>query len=219
MNPIHYFWVGETFSNLEILTFQSCRKNNHTPCVWTYNEIKNAPDFVRMEDASTILDRNTFNHYIHELKLPLANISDIFRYHLLHKIGGYYSDTDVVVIKNFDTIDDEEFFCSTHEYEWGECANGCFMKVKAGSAVSHFLLDECGKRLTEMEQAATGKIEYCHLGPFVVQECTRQMPIKVLSYDHINPIHWRWVHELIAFKKLNRKFYYKSKLRRYLPKI
>ncbi|RYG51411.1 MAG: hypothetical protein EOO01_08570 [Chitinophagaceae bacterium] len=219
MTPVHYFWVGDSFTNVELLTFQSCRKHDHDPWVWTYGPIKNVPAFVTLKDASSILDRSLFHRYLNDLKLPLANISDIFRYYLLHQVGGYYSDTDVVIVKNLDSIAFDEFFCSTHEYEWGQCANGCFMKLKAGSPISQFLLDECTRRLAEMESSPKDQIHYCHLGPFVVQECARKMPVKVLPYDYINPIHWRWVRELIAFKKLDHKFYYKTKLRRYLPKI
>lgn len=219
MTPVHYFWVGERFSNVELLTFQSCRKHNHKPLVWTYGKINNVPETVQIKDASTILDRSLFAHYKDELLLPLANISDIFRYHLLYQVGGYYSDTDVVLVRNLDSIPYDEFFCSTHEYEWGECANGCFMKLKAGSATSQYLLDECQKRLIKMEAERDEPVHYCHLGPFVVQECVRNLPVKVLPYDYINPIHWRWVKELIAFKKMNLKFFYKTKLRMYLPNI
>lgn len=219
MSPIHYFWVGERFTAMELLTFRSCHKQQHQPVVWCYEAIHNAPPYVTLANAADLLPRETFEHYRDNLQLPLANISDIFRYALLHEVGGYYSDTDVIIMRNLDTIPEEEFFCSTFEYGWGECANGCFMKIKAGSQAARALVAECQLRLAEIEARGRNDIHYCHLWPFVVQKCAGELPVKTLGYDYFNPISWKWVKELIVYKKPNRKFLLKTKIRKLLPRF
>lgn len=219
MTPIHYFWIGEAVSDMELLTFQSCVKSHHQPVVWSYGSITNIPSFVIQKDASEIMACEEFLHYRNDLHLPLANISDIFRYFLLQKIGGYYSDTDVVILRNLDIIREEEFFCSTFEYGYGECANGCLMKLAKNSAVSNYLKEECLSRLQEIEVIGQNDIHYCYLGPFVVQKCAKELSVKVLPFDLINPISWRWVKKLIAYRNPDTRFLLKNKLRRYLPSI
>lgn len=215
MTEINYFWHGESFSKMEILSFTSAWKNNHQPVIWTYEqEIIGTPSFVILKEASTIIPKEKFNYFLNVLKLPLANISDILRYSILLKYGGIYSDTDIIFLDNLDLIKEEEYFCSSYEYNYGELANGCLMKLKANSSIAQYLFTTCNARIREMDLGIPNvNFEYCYLGPFLVQKCAAEMHVKVLSFDMINPISWRWVNKIIAFTQPDYKFILKNIVR------
>lgn len=219
MTAINYFWHGSSVSRMEILSFTSAFRNQHQPVVWSFEkEIKNLPSFVLLKDATELLARDTFEYYLNILRLPIANISDIIRYILLKKIGGIYSDTDMVFIKNLNEISHDEYFCSTFEYDFGELANGCLMKLTANSAVANYLNDECNKRIKDIEQSEIENVPFCYLGPFVIQECAAKFHIPILPYDVINPISWPMVHKIIAYEKIDWTFMIKKALRIFFPK-
>ncbi|MDQ0640910.1 hypothetical protein QF042_004475 [Pedobacter sp. W3I1] len=218
LNPIHLFWIGSKFSPIEILCCKSCLKQGMTPVLWCYQEIKGIPAGVVIEDANTILPIDTVNYYIEALKLPIPNISDLFRYRLLHKIGGIYSDTDIIFTDNIYQLNKTAYFCSTYEYNYGELANGCLMKLEKNSKISTFLLEEPNRRLINYIETGND-LHYCEFGPFVIQKCAAELNVEILKYDVINPISWRWVNKLIAYKKIDRIFHIKLLVRKLLPFI
>ncbi|GGE44383.1 glycosyl transferase-like sugar-binding protein [Pedobacter psychrotolerans] len=216
LNEINFFWIGNNISPTEQLAFASCIANQMTPVLWCYNEIDGVTDYVIKKDARVIMSKDELNYYINDLRLQLPNVSDIFRYKLLAKVGGIYSDTDVIFIKNVYEIDIDEYFCSTFEYNYGSCASNCFMKIKKNSLTATYLIDELEKRLDNFINFKTESLNYCEFGPFLVQKCASKIPITVLSYNIINPISWRWTNKIIAFEKLDYKFLIKNALRKIL---
>ncbi|MNI51235.1 hypothetical protein D3C73_1059470 [compost metagenome] len=123
-----------------------------------------------------------------------------------------------MILKNLAHIRDEEYFCSTFEYIYGELANGCLFKLKANSEIAHYLSSQCELRIKEIELKRNIKFDYCYLGPFLIQQCAVEKQISILSYDVINPISWRWVSKIIAFEKPDYKFIVKNILRILLQK-
>lgn len=65
------------------------------------------------------------------------------------------------------------------------------MKIKKGSAVAKFLVDEAYNRLNSCVENKIENIHYCEFGPFVIQKCATLFPIEILSHEIINPISWR----------------------------
>lgn len=216
-NIINFFWIGDKVSQIEQLAFASCIANNMVPVLWSYNKIEGVADYVVLKNAKEILTEERFNFLLNELKLPIPNISDIFRYNLLAKMGGVYADTDIIFIKNLYDIKIEEYFCSTFEYNYGVCANNCLMRLKQSSSTTKYLLKELDSRLSNYIEGKVEKLNYCDLGPFLVQKCAKEMPINILPYDFINPISWRWTNKIIAFEKPDHKFRIKNFLRKYFP--
>ena len=217
MIEIHFFWIGTKVTPVEVLAFQSCISNNMQPVLWVYEKVENVPDFVIIKKADSLLKKERVEHYLHQLKLPIPNISDIFRYELLYNIGGIYSDTDIVFIDTLEKIKESEYFCSTFEYQYNECANGCLMKLEKGSSISKYLLEEVRLRLNNFEKDTSKGLHYCDLGPFIVQKCANETTIKILTYDVINPISWRFTDKVIAYEKADYKFKLKNFIRKYLP--
>lgn len=56
-NIINFFWIGAEVSPVEILSFNSCLKNNMVPMLWCYEEIKNLPEGVISRDANENLNQ------------------------------------------------------------------------------------------------------------------------------------------------------------------
>jgi hypothetical protein len=67
---------------------------------------------IDLKNANDILDSNKiflYDGYGDCRKNSCGGFSDIFRYHLLYKIGGWYCDTDVTCLDNFENIDKQEY--------------------------------------------------------------------------------------------------------------
>lgn len=215
-NPINFFWIGPKVSPIEVLSLRSTLKHNMTPVLWCYKNIEGIPKGVIVKDANCILPKEKIDYYINDLNLPLPSISDLFRYELLDLIGGIYADTDIVFMDNIYNLKEREYFCSTYEYHVGEEASNCLMRVTKKSLVSQFLINESKIRLNNYIIAGN-KADYCEFGPFTVQKCARELNVKVLPYDVINPISWRWTNKIIAYKKIDLKFHLKLVFRFLFP--
>lgn len=90
---VHMFWAYGNLSKLECLSIRSYLYHNYNLILWTYGEIKNIPEGVEVRDAREILPEsrvflNNAGSY--------ASFSDLFRYSILNKFGGMWSDTDVI---------------------------------------------------------------------------------------------------------------------------
>jgi len=98
---VHMFWAYGPLSKLERLSMLSYLKNNYELILWTYGKVENIPSEVQLGNAREILpeDRvflNSMNSY--------ASFADLFRYSILNKIGGMWSDTDVIANVDSSTI-------------------------------------------------------------------------------------------------------------------
>ncbi|WP_426328046.1 glycosyltransferase [Pedobacter sp. R-06] len=218
IDPVHFFWIGAEISPIEKLAFQSCIKAGMTPLLWCYNAFEDVTKGTIIKDASTILSRDEVKYYLETMKLPIASVSDLFRYRLLDKVGGIYSDTDIIFLKNIYTIDKPEYFCSTHEYTSDDHPNCCLMRMNKNSTISRFLVRESEERIEKYKNSIE-KPDYCEFGPFVVQKCAKELNVEILPFDVINPISWRWTRQLIAFQKPDIIFFLKQFIRLLLPMV
>ncbi|MEZ5009054.1 MAG: DUF4184 family protein [Chitinophagales bacterium] len=104
---IHGLWIGNSLSNVELLTIQSFLDHGHSFQLWTYAIDLNIPRGTILKDANKIIDEkdvfsyhntNQFGHG----KGSYAGFSDLFRYKLLYERGGIWVDMDVTCLKPFD---------------------------------------------------------------------------------------------------------------------
>ena len=215
MIEVNFFWIGNSVSPVEILAFKSCLSNSMTPILWSYENISDLPNGVCVKNANEIIPYSEIKSYLYDLELPIPSVSDIFRYRLLYKHGGIYSDTDIIFTRNIESLGNTEYFCSTFEYIHNTCASNCFMKLNKGSSVAKFLVEESNKKLLNFQSQGTSNFNYCDLGPFLVQDAVRKLGVLVLTYDFINPISWRFTDKIIAYKKRDYRFLLKNLLRKF----
>lgn len=108
---VHSLWIGKELSNLELLTIHSFLANGHEFWLWTYDTIITPlPPNLVLKDANEIIPKDQVftykksNQYGHG-KGSYAGFSDIFRYALLYKYGGWWVDMDVTCLSPLNSED------------------------------------------------------------------------------------------------------------------
>jgi hypothetical protein len=107
---VHGLWIGRSLATLELLTIKSFMDHGHEFHLWVYDELETTlPVGVKLEDANTVIPREKIFRYKNKDqyghgKGSLAGFSDIFRYKLLYKHGGWWVDMDVTCLKPLDFI-------------------------------------------------------------------------------------------------------------------
>jgi hypothetical protein len=102
----HLFWAYGSLSRLETLSVRSFVAQGYAPTVWSYGDLPNAPAGCTVRDAREVLPesavfKNKAGSY--------ASFADLFRYELLQRFGGLWSDTDVIAVAPASSLPDVPF--------------------------------------------------------------------------------------------------------------
>ncbi|MBD3407209.1 MAG: hypothetical protein GF411_13905 [Candidatus Lokiarchaeota archaeon] len=121
------FWSGHTMSYLRYLTFVTARHfhpdweinfyvtDDFTTMKWCHEaqDFQNEDRDNYLEQAKTLCDHvRPYKH--HEDKAPNFQ-SDFFRWHVMEEYGGWYLDTDQIILKPFDDLCSYQFVYSFYE--------------------------------------------------------------------------------------------------------
>ena len=105
---IHGLWIGGPLSPMEWLTIHSFIHHGYAFHLWTYQDDSYPlPNGAHQRDAreiipeSMIFTYHSTNQFGHG-KGSYAGFSDIFRYALLFKYGGWWTDMDVTCLDELD---------------------------------------------------------------------------------------------------------------------
>ncbi len=147
---IHGLWIGNKLSNLELLTLHSFRYFGHDFYLWAYEKILTPlPPQVFVKDANEIIPKEkvfkykNFNQYGHG-KGSYAGFSDIFRYALLYKYGGWWVDMDVTCISSLN-YEEPYVFRKHHVFD----TVGNIMKCPKNSKLMKLCYEEAIKTINE----------------------------------------------------------------------
>jgi len=104
---INCFWHNKHISLLELLTLKSFINNGYNVHLWRYDSVidSQCPVEVVIKDANDILPIDRLFYYTGKGDCrvgSLGGFSDLFRYHLIYKVGGVYVDMDTVCLSAFD---------------------------------------------------------------------------------------------------------------------
>lgn len=157
MEIANFFWDGE-MSNLEKNCIKSFVKNGFKVKLWSYNGL--ILDGVESCDANLVLDKNyisnnpikQYHDNISIEKCNMAAFSDIFRFTLITKYGGWWFDTDCFCLKNvneYTKIKSNHDLVSFYE-EKDSIACGVFY-LKKDTIFSNLIIEEFNQ-LMEMEK-------------------------------------------------------------------
>jgi inositol phosphorylceramide mannosyltransferase catalytic subunit len=127
---LHFIWLGSPLPKIDQEMISSWKKLHPTwkVYVWTDKEAKNFP----------FINREAF-----DAAKNLSEKSDIWRYELLYRFGGIYSDTDVECLKPFDTLCKScDFFLGLESFISDLTANNVGTTI-IGSIPQHPFLLEC----------------------------------------------------------------------------
>lgn len=117
---VHMFWAYGQLSKLEIISINSFLKNDFKLNVWSYDPHLILPTGAQWRDASEIIPENLVFKYKNG---SYAGIADLFRYAVLNKLGGMWSDTDVVCLISLDKFLDMNscgFFVTERTKDFGK---------------------------------------------------------------------------------------------------
>jgi hypothetical protein len=126
MDTVNFFWASDyNLGNIHLLSIHSFYKKGYECILWCYNIPSNIPEYVSIKDASEItpLDTTIYHGY-------LANT---FRFNLLNKFGGIYSDTDNILIKN---LPDHPYILAG---KWGKTNTNIFKTPKKSPLTSYLM--------------------------------------------------------------------------------
>jgi len=162
MEIANFFWDGE-MSNLEKNCIKSFVRHGFKVKLWSYNGL--VVEGAESCDASLILDESYVNNndieQHHDIKsaekCKLAAFSDIFRFRLIAKYGGWWFDTDCFCLKDvseFTKIKSNHDLVSFYE-EQGDIGCGVFY-MKKDTIFSNLIIEEFNK-LMEIEKGKISK--------------------------------------------------------------
>ena len=101
--PVASLWIGKPLTAVERLCITSFLANGHPFHLYVYEEIGNIPAETTIRDAREILPENkVFSQSYDGGSNSITGFSDMFRYELLLKHGGWWVDMDVICLRPLD---------------------------------------------------------------------------------------------------------------------
>lgn len=99
----NFFWMGN-LTIYEIANIESFINKGFKVNIWTYDinlDFKHLQSKLTIQDASIILDKNLLYRFKQgKQKSSMSSFSNIFRFELLKKCGGWWFDMDCICIKD-----------------------------------------------------------------------------------------------------------------------
>ena len=169
------FWHGGELNPEEWACIKSFLMAGHNFVLYSYEEPK-VPEGATLRPADEILERS----YLFDWRGSWQPFSDIFRYALLEKKGGWWVDTDVVCVGNRIPCFDIAFA----EGQPGEIASGQIKFPK-----NHPLLSVLRKKA---EQIGVSQTVWGEIGPKLLTRVVHDHGLKAHLVDTrmFYPMHW-----------------------------
>jgi hypothetical protein len=137
--PIQMLWVEGPLSPLERLSIASFMQCGHPVHLYVYGQVDGVPEGVTVLDGRSILPEGRICRYGPAAGPgagSLALFANLFRYALLDRQGGVWSDCDIVCLKPLEDAVAADYVIAT-EYRDNTrqvaLANNCLLKVPARS--------------------------------------------------------------------------------------
>lgn len=129
-NIFQSLWIGGTLSKMEQLAMKSFVDNGLEYHLYTYGEVTNVPEGVIIKDGNEILPESEIFRYKNG---SVSAFSNLFRFTMLFKRGGYWVDTDLACIRPFKFEKDYVVVTEpSRDYKYA-IVTSCFMKLPKGS--------------------------------------------------------------------------------------
>jgi hypothetical protein len=163
---VRSFWFGESLSPIEHLCVKSFLAQGHRFFLYTYDEVENVPDGCELLDAASVLGEDQVFLYEdpHHAGSP-AGFSNLFRYTLLDREGGWWVDTDTLCLTS--RIPEPEYVFAKETFYYGNAV----MRAPAASP----LIREMLRRAKGIVAEQAGSMEYGRIGPQLLTEVVRDL--------------------------------------------
>lgn len=136
---VQTLWISDVLGDHQKHCLQSFLDKGHDVHLYSYGHVKNVPIGVKLIDARNILDNSLV---FKDLYNSYATFSDWFRIKLLHDVGGWWVDSDMLCIRPFDVDWPYVFATEIEKYEGKELMHicNCVIKMPAGNDMAKAIL-------------------------------------------------------------------------------
>lgn len=107
------FWHGAPPGRLERLAMRSFLAHGYALTLWTYADLPDLPPGTQRADAAEILPESAI--FLNR-RGSIASFTDWFRYIVLSRFGGLWTDTDVISLRPASDLPDQKFLVT--QWEW-----------------------------------------------------------------------------------------------------
>ena len=135
-NQIQSLWIGGDLSTMERLSAQSFIDKGQEYHLYTYGSVGNIPPGVIIKDGNEILDKSEIFTYKNG---SYSAFSNLFRFTLLEKRGGYWADTDLICVRSLKPLEEEDIVIVSEPsatYSEEVIPTSCFIKLPKGSEIA-----------------------------------------------------------------------------------
>lgn len=153
------FWHGRALSLYERACLSSFVIRGFEVELWAYDDVA-VPAGVRRMDARAILPQSRLDGFVH----GIAAFSDLFRYRLLARRGGWWIDTDVVCLRG-----DIGFPTPFYAWQGADLVNNAVLRLRRGSPLARALVE----RAEAVLAAAEAPLHWGAIGPNLLTDLLR----------------------------------------------
>lgn len=175
------FWYGATLSPLERLCLQSFVTSGISFHLYVYDESLEVPDGVVLKDARAIYPEDrVFFYRDGEKRGSVSAFSNLFRYKLLHEMGGWWVDMDVLYT-GYEMPTTDRFFGFQSPNGQINCA---IIRLEQGSEIARQCLEAAEQRGTD--------VSWGEIGPNLFTRVLRQQDAakQAVPAEYAYPISW-----------------------------
>jgi mannosyltransferase OCH1-like enzyme len=166
---IHGLWIGPALSVMEQLSIASFLRQGHDYELYVYDDVGNVPSGTVVRDAAEIVPPSRIFRYRHSPSY--AGFANFFRYKLLLERGGWWADTDVICLKQFD-FPAEYVFASEVNHKGKEVVTNAVIKAPAGSSVMAYAWQVCQTKKPEL-------LVWGETGPKLMQQAVKKFALEL----------------------------------------
>ena len=173
-------WIGDELSDMEKLSIQSFLDHGHVFHLYTYGEVKGVPPGTIVKDGNEILSKDEIFAYKNG---SYSAFSNLFRFTMLYKKGGYWVDTDFVCLKPIYFDASYVIVTEPNENYTEQLPTSCFIKLPKGSKEA----EEAIKiQYSHKKRILSGEISWSS-GPATVGTIVNQFGLQkyFLNWDQI----------------------------------
>ena len=175
---VRMFWYGSTLSPYERLSIASFLKHGHHVEVFSYSELNLPEGAVRVDAATVLPESEVFAYRRGAGKGSVSAFSNMFRYKMLHELGGLWADCDVLCLRPMHSLP-----AACVAWEDGATVATGVMRFPPGHALPGELYRQA---------VALGKdIVWGQIGPQLLTRLLPQFPdVEILPAQSFYPVHW-----------------------------
>jgi len=194
---VNSMYIGINLTNIEHICLKSFVEMGHSVHLYVYDPVGNVPKGVKQKDASKYVSKDLIYENNVNPKNLFSSFSDIFRYTMLYREGGWWIDTDAYCVKPFDF---KQTYIFPTEINWDGEQMPCsgVIKVPPKSEIMRVAISESWKIVRRDQNH-----EWADIGPLMMGSLVDKLSLKKyrLPYNYFMPFSWRYIEELLTEKE------------------